>query len=203
MELVLIRHGLPIRVENEPGTPADPPLGDEGREQARRVAEWLAPEGFDVVYSSPMRRAIETAEPLAALLGLPVTVDEELAELDRDHHFYVPVEELKATGDPRYEQLLKGELYGDVDIETWSQVAALAVQRILEAHPGQRIALFAHGGVINAYLSRLLGLDDVFFFGPGYTSVSRVKMSDYSDRLMLHSLNELAHLRPTDVTARR
>jgi probable phosphoglycerate mutase len=201
VELVLIRHGLPIRVENEPGTPADPPLSEVGREQARRVAAWLAPEGFDVVYSSPMRRAVETAEPLAELLGLEVTIDDELAELDRGHHFYVPVEELKATGDPRYEQLLKGELYADVDVETWSKVAALAVQRVLEAHPGQRIALFAHGGVINAYLSTLLGLDQMFFFGPGYTSISRVKVGEYSDRLMIHSLNEQAHLRSTDVTA--
>jgi probable phosphoglycerate mutase len=195
VELVLIRHGLPIRVENEPGTPADPPLSEEGREQARKVADWLAPEGFDVVYSSPMRRAVETAQPLAELLGLEVTVDDELAELDRGHHFYVPVEELKATGDPRYEQLLKGELYADVDVETWSKVAALAVQRVVEAHPGQRIALFAHGGVINAYLSTLLRLDTMFFFGPGYTSISRVKVGDYSDRLMLHSLNEMPHLR--------
>jgi probable phosphoglycerate mutase len=201
VELVLIRHGLPIRVENEPGTPADPPLSEEGREQARLVADWLAPEGFDVVYSSPMRRAVETAEPLAARLGLEVTIDDELAELDRGHHFYVPVEELKATGDPRYEQLLKGELYADVDVETWSKVAALAVQRVVEAHPGQRIALFAHGGVINAYLSTLLGLDTMFFFGPGYTSISRVKVGDYSERLMLHSLNEQAHLRPADRTA--
>lgn len=203
MELVLIRHGLPMRVENEPGTPADPPLCDEGHDQARRVAEWLAPEGFDVVYSSPMRRAIETARPLADRLGLEVVVDEELAELDRNHHFYIPVEELKASGDPRYDQLLKGELYADVDVDTWARVAALAVQRVLEAHADQRIALFAHGGVINAYLSRLIGLDTLFFFGPGYTSISRVKMSDYSDRLMLHSLNELAHLRATDVTAGR
>jgi probable phosphoglycerate mutase len=197
VELVLVRHGLPTRVENEPGTPADPPLSEEGREQARRVAEWLAPEGFDVVYSSPMRRAVETAEPLAGLLGLEVVVDDELAELDRGHHFYVPVEELKRTGDPRYQQLLDGTLYGDVDVETWSKVASLAVQRVIEAHPGERIALFAHGGVINAYLSTLLGLDTKFFFGPGYTSISRVKVGDYSDRLMVHSLNEQAHLRPT------
>jgi probable phosphoglycerate mutase len=201
VELVLIRHGLPMRIENEPGTPADPPLCEEGHEQARRVAAWLAPEGFDVVYSSPMRRAVETAQPLASMLGLDVVVDDELAELDRGHHFYVPVEELKATGDPRYQQLLDGTLYGDVDVETWSKVASLAVQRIVEAHPDDRVALFAHGGVINAYLSRILKLDTTFFFGPGYTSISRVKVGDYSDRLMLHSLNELAHLRATDVAA--
>ena len=195
MELVLVRHGLPMRVENEPGTPADPPLSDEGREQARLVAEWLAPEGFDHVYSSPMRRAVETAEPLAERLGLEVKIDDELAELDRGHHLYVPIEELKASGDPRYEQLLSGQLYGEVDVVTFAKVAHLAVQRILESHPGERIALFAHGGVINAFLSKLLGLQELFFFAPVYTGVSRVKVTDYSDRMMLHTLNEQAHLR--------
>jgi probable phosphoglycerate mutase len=201
VELVLIRHGLPIRVENEPGTPADPPLSDEGREQARRVAEWLAPEGFDAVYSSPMRRAIETAEPLAARLGLAVMVDDELAELDRDHHFYVPVEELKASGDPRYEQLLNGTLYGDVDLDTFAQVVHLAVLRIIEAHEGQRVALFAHGGVINAFATRLLGLKEVFVFPTDYTSITRVKASDWSERLTLYSVNETPHLRPTSAPA--
>jgi probable phosphoglycerate mutase len=200
VELVLIRHGLPMREENEPGgKPADPPLSEEGHRQARLVAEWLAPEGFDVVYSSPMQRARQTAQPLADLLGLEVILDDELAELDRGHHFYIPVEELKATGDPRYEQLLKGELYGDVDMETFGRVSSLAVQRVLEANPGKRIALFAHGGVINAFASRMLELDRWFFFAPHYTGVSRFKTSPYNDKLSLWSLNELAHLRTTDL----
>lgn len=198
VELVLVRHGLPVRVENEPGTPADPPLSEVGHEQARLVADWLAPEGFDAVYSSPMRRAVQTAEPLARRLGLEIVIDDELAELDRGHHFYVPVEELKASGDPRYEELLKGTLYGDVDLETFMKVASLAVQRVMEAHHGERVALFAHGGVINAFLSRLLGLREAFFFAPVYTGISRVKASDYSERMMLHTLNEHAHLRPLE-----
>lgn len=196
MELVLVRHGLPMRVENEPGMPADPPLSEKGHEQARLVAAWLAPEGFDAVYSSPMRRAVETAQPLADRLGLTVTVDDELAELDRGHHFYVPVEELKASGDPRYEELLRGTLYGDVDMETFVKVASLAVRRIMEAHEGERVAVFAHGGVLNAFLSHLVGIKEPFFFAPDYTSISRVKVSDFSQRMMLHSLNETAHLRP-------
>lgn len=196
MELVLVRHGLPMRVENEPGVPADPPLSERGHEQARLVADWLAPEGFDAVYSSPMRRAFETAQPLAQRLGLDIVVDDELAELDRGHHFYVPVEELKASGDPRYDELLKGTLYGDVDVDTFMKVASLAVQRIMEAHEGERVAVFAHGGVLNAFLSRFIGTKEPFFFGPDYTSVSRVKVSDFSGRMMLHSLNETAHLRP-------
>lgn len=52
MELVLVRHGLPMRVENEVGgPPADPSLSEVGREQARLVADWLAAEGYDAVYS--------------------------------------------------------------------------------------------------------------------------------------------------------
>ncbi|MCU1374923.1 MAG: hypothetical protein JWO68_2209 [Actinomycetia bacterium] len=195
MELVLVRHGLPMRIENEPGTPADPPLSEVGHDQARRVADWLAPEGFDAVFSSPMRRAIETAQPLADRLGLQVTVDDELAELDRGHHFYVPVEELKASGDPRYQQLLDGTLYGDVDLVTFAKVCHLAVLRVIEAHQGQRVALFAHGGVINAFLTRFLGIEEVFAFPTDYTSITRVKAGEWSDRLMLYSLNETAHLR--------
>lgn len=196
MELVLIRHGLPVREENEPGTPADPPLSEEGHEQARRVAEWLAPEGFDAVWSSPQQRARQTAQPLADLLGLEVHVDEELCELDRNHHFYVPVEELKRTGDPRYEQLLKGELYGEVDLDTFGRIASLAVERVIEAHPGERVAVFAHGGVINAFAAKVLGLDRWFFFATGYTSVSRFRVPEYGEGpLAVYSLNEQAHLR--------
>jgi 2,3-bisphosphoglycerate-dependent phosphoglycerate mutase len=199
VELALIRHGRPERVEHADGTPADPGLSTAGQEQARRVAEWLAAEAFDAVWSSPMRRAVETARPLADALGVDVVVDDELAELDRGHHFYVPIEELRETGDPRYEQLLRGELYGNVDLDTFTKVAALAVHRVLEANEGRRVAVFCHGGVINAFTSRLLGIDRQFFFAPAYTSITRFRPSEYSGELALWSLNETPHLRELDL----
>ena len=63
--MLLIRHGLPIRAIKPDGTPADPPLSELGQEQARRVADWLREEAIDRIYSSPLRRARETALPLA------------------------------------------------------------------------------------------------------------------------------------------
>ena len=57
MELILIRHGLPVRSREN----ADPPLAEEGHDQARRVAGRLARERIDTVVSSTMRRALETA----------------------------------------------------------------------------------------------------------------------------------------------
>ena len=100
MELLLVRHGLPVRVEDAQG-PADPDLELEGYAQADALARWLADEPIDAVYSSPLRRAQQTAAPVARRLGIDVVIDDELAEFDRDAHFYIPVEELKATRDPR------------------------------------------------------------------------------------------------------
>ena len=72
MELLLIRHAVPERITSEDsgGAPADPSLTDAGRRQARRLAAWLAIEGVDHIVSSPLRRASETAAPVAAALDL-------------------------------------------------------------------------------------------------------------------------------------
>ena len=81
MELVLIRHAEPERVVSTGGR-ADPELTPRGREQARRTAAWLEGEAIAAVWSSPLRRAVQTAEPLAAALGQPVLTDERLSEFD-------------------------------------------------------------------------------------------------------------------------
>src|SRR5690349_6156027 len=103
MELLLIRHALPVRIDEGPGAgPADPALAELGRAQAEAVAEWLADEEVDAIWCSPMRRAQETAAPIAARLGLEVVVEDGIAEYDRESASYIPVEELKAANDPRW-----------------------------------------------------------------------------------------------------
>ncbi|MBK9178164.1 MAG: histidine phosphatase family protein [Acidimicrobiales bacterium] len=201
MELLLIRHALPIRVEHdEGGPPADPELSEVGRDQALHLAAWLRDERIDAVFSSPMQRARETAAPLAAAHGLEVVVDDELAEYDRNAHFYVPVEELKATGDPRWKEVLEGTWTdGEVDPATFRAVVVEAVERVIEANPSRRVAVVCHGGVINAYVAHVLDLGDRFetgFFYPVYTSISRV-MAARSGERSVASLNETAHLRGT------
>ena len=63
MDLLWVRHGEPERIEAGTGVPADPALTERGRDQAERLAQWLATEPIDVILSSPQRRARETAEP--------------------------------------------------------------------------------------------------------------------------------------------
>lgn len=196
----MIRHGLPVRRETTDGTPADPELDEVGRDQAERLARWLRPEGIDAVYVSPMRRALETAGPLATAVGVEPVVDDEIAEFDRNSHFYVPLEELKAAGDPRYEEMMRGEYDSDVDPETFKGVVTVAVERIIEANPSATVAVVCHGGVINAWAAHVLGLADVMFFEPSYTSVSRFACSSRGHRTLV-SLNEVGHLHAERATA--
>jgi probable phosphoglycerate mutase len=196
MELLLIRHALPVRIEGEEGTAADPELDDLGHEQARALADYLAEEQIDALYVSPMRRAVQTAEPVAARLGLEPIYDEELAEFDRQSHFYIPIEELKAEKDERWNDLIGGRwgVDGEVDPATFKSVVVEAVERVIVANPGKTVAVVCHGGVINAYYAELLKLEFPMFFEPAYTSISRILASSAGHR-QIKSINEHAHVR--------
>jgi len=188
MELLLIRHALPIRIdEGAVEGPADPHLAPRGVEQAAALADWLAGEHIDAIWSSPMARALETAAPLRDRLSLPVTVEEGLSEYDRESASYIPVEELKAANDPRWYEVPERP-------EHFQAVVVEAVERIVAAHPSQRVAVVCHGGVVNAYTGHVLGVDEPLFFLPGYTSISRVLASTNGPR-SIASLNETSHVR--------
>jgi probable phosphoglycerate mutase len=193
MELLLIRHARPERVESVE-RPADPPLSPLGRRQAEALAAWLADDegaAVDAVYTSPLRRAAETAVPVAEALGLRPTIEPSIAEYDAEALAYIPIEELRAAGDPRWMELPD-------DIAGFQAGVMAGVDRLAAAHPSQRIALVCHGGVINVVVAAVLGVGARMLFLPGYTSVSRVLVASSGQR-SIASLNEMAHLRVAGV----
>ena len=195
MEIVLVRHGLPLRVELETGI-ADPELAAEGHEQAAKMAAYLGVEDVEAVYVSPLRRALETARPLCKVLGLEAVVSEGVAEFDRNSREYVPVEELRASNDPRWEKLLRGEWDGvDEDPSIFKARVVETVEDMIARHPGGRVVVVCHGGVINQYLAHVLGIEThIGFFYPKYTSIHRV-MAARSGQRSIVSINEASHLR--------
>ena len=195
MEIVLVRHGLPLRVELETGI-ADPELAAEGHEQAAKMAAYLGVEDVEAVYVSPLRRALETARPLCKVLGLEAVVSEGVAEFDRNSREYVPVEELRATNDPRWEKLLLGEWDGvDEDPSQFKARVVETIDEMIARHPGGRVVVVCHGGVINQYLAHVLGIEThIGFFYPQYTSIHRV-MAARSGQRSIVSINEASHLR--------
>lgn len=194
MELLLIRHALPERRENTDG-PADPALTPAGHAQAEHMARYLATEAVHAVYTSPLRRALETAAPLCTAFDLTPVVVDEIAEFDRDANEYIPVEELKAAGDPRFAELLGAV---GVELDGFAERVIGAIDGIVDAHPGQNVAVVCHGGVINTYVSYVLGLpyEPPGFFYPNYTSIHRVVASRSGIRSLV-TLNETSFLRGT------
>jgi 2,3-bisphosphoglycerate-dependent phosphoglycerate mutase len=89
VELLLIRHALPVRRELEIGA-ADPELSENGHAQAKHLAEYLAAEApLDALYASPLNRARQTAAPIAERFGLEVVLEDGVAEWDRYSNEYV------------------------------------------------------------------------------------------------------------------
>lgn len=195
MELLWVRHAEPERVAPGTGVPANPPLTANGREQAQRLAEWLAHERVDAVVSSPQLRARETAAPIAAAHGLDVEVVEGLVEYDVQADHYIPMEELRATNDPRLQDMVEGrwDAFGGESPDTFKARIAETVDGLVARHTGRRVVAVCHGGVINVALALVLGIDRLLWFDPHYTSLSRMVASRTGVR-SLASLNERAHL---------
>ncbi len=193
----MIRHALPVRRELVSGA-ADPELSPAGRAQSEHLAEYLAAEQFEAFYCSPLRRAVETAVPVAARHGLEPVIVDDVAEWDRMSPEYVPVEELKATDDPRWRALVEGVWASDEGPAQFRARVLGAIEHIVDSHRGGRIAIICHGGVINTYLAAVLGLDPARpgFFYPNYTSIHRVMAARTGERSIV-TINETSHLRGT------
>jgi probable phosphoglycerate mutase len=195
VEVILIRHAIPVRRELESGA-ADPELSAQGVRQAELLAEYLSFESLDAIYSSPMLRAQQTAAPLASLFSLGISLVDGVAEFDRHSEWYVPVEELKAANDPRWHELVSGEWTATHETEEQfiSRVTS-AIETIISDHGSQRVAIVCHGGVINAYIASILGVGNKRgFFYPNYTSIHRVAAARSGERSVV-TLNETSHLR--------
>ena len=194
MELVLVRHALPVRIDaTADGTPADPGLSERGLAQAGRVVQALAGDEVTALYTSPARRARETAAPLERALGLTADVAEGLAEFDVADSSYVPIEELRAEGDPRWLAVARGELYSG-DPEAFRVRVVAAVESVAARHPGGRAVLFLHAGSCNAYLGHVLGQTRPLWYAPAYASLQRVAAARDGRRGVV-SLNETGHVR--------
>lgn len=182
-------------METRDGSPADPPLSAIGRAQAERLAHWLAAEKIGAVWTSPMRRARETADPLARALSVELAIDADLVEMDHLSEVYVPLEQLKAEDYPRWQELIqRGGLYAGVDLTAFRRNVVAAVERVIAINAGGRAAVVCHGGVINAWAGHVLGIADPFFLDVAYTGVSRFLAASTGER-SVRSLNETAHLR--------
>lgn len=149
---------------------ADPPLSPRGREQAKRLGERVRRAQPAAIYSSPFRRALETARSISD----DVLVDERLVEVS-----------LEVTED------------GSFDLREPPDAAATRMRSVIDDlvtnHTGERVVAVGHGAAIIACLTDVMKLEPgQLRLLPYYTSVSMVRV--LGDRRMVGSLCDVAHL---------
>jgi broad specificity phosphatase PhoE len=176
MQLLLVRHALPLRSDHGEGS--DPDLSESGLAQIARLPEALARFPICRVVSSPQRRAIQTAEPVAAAHGLAVEIDDRLAEYDRDLPAYIPVEQIREEFPEEWARMAQGQLPSAVDEDAFRARVRSAVDDLVAgADPDDTIVAFSHGGVINVVLHEILGTSRLLSFPVDYASVTRLLFS--------------------------
>lgn len=185
-EVLLVRHALP-----QPDGTMDPGLGDEGRRQSEALAGHLSSLQVDALYSSHLKRARETAEPLSRATGLPVTIDEGLREWVSNATHYVGTENLADVGRAQafHEGRFEDEFLPPHNADELRATMVATVRRIGQGHLGQRIVAVSHGGASNTFLAEVIGSPRRFFFNPGYAGISRVQVWP-DGRFVLLSINE-------------
>jgi broad specificity phosphatase PhoE len=176
VQLLLIRHALPLR--SAPGEGADPELSEVGIAQAQRLPKAMARHPIVRVLSSPQRRAVQTAEPVADAAGRAIEIDDRLAEYDRDMAHYIPIEQIRTEFPEEWDRLARGHLPSGVDENAFvARVFAALDDIVTSGDHDDTVALFSHGGVINVILHRILGTERLLLFPIDYASITRLRYS--------------------------
>lgn len=197
-ELILVRHGQQVWPDEQAtnGEWVNPPLSDLGLEQAEAVAGYLAAEPITAVYASNLDRANVTGQRIAARHDLEVEVVPDLAEF----HFYGQLDPGERPREVLGDKIIRGTHERFVQTLKWDSFpvsessidfrrrVGFAVEAAVTSHPGERIVVACHGGVINAYLAQVLGLAEDMFFPAAHASVHRVRYN--AGRRVIMTLNE-------------
>lgn len=201
-EIIFVRHAQPdINFEGVVGDTIDPSLTEYGRMQAKLVGEALSTKKVDAIFSSPMKRAYETATAVAEHhKHLELKVIQDLREVEVFHEVPPDKTVLEFLG----RELLMGVRERMLEERSWdvypySEASAPFRKRVINAveaaiahNAGERIAIVCHGGVINAYIGHIIRSSYDMFFRPAHASVSIVLAGE--GRRVVRLLNDTHHL---------
>jgi probable phosphoglycerate mutase len=190
----LVRHAAHELVDRVLcGRMAGVSLGEEGRAQARRVAQRLARERIAAIHTGPLERARETAAPIAEQLGLTPEIHEAISEIDVGE--WAGRDFASLQGDPHWASWNSARsVTRPPGGETMPEVQARVVghlERVRGSHPDQAVVLVSHGDVIKAALLYCLNMpiDGYRLFDISPASISTLVIGDWGAKVL--SVNEV------------
>lgn len=158
--LYVVRHGqTEWHAENRYAGVSDVALTGTGRDQAERLGRWAAGSGAAAVWASPLGRSRATAAPAASALGLPITTDGDLAEVDfgaaegRTLAEMPPADVDAFLADP-----VAGAFPGAEDPRKAAERGMAALRRIASRHRGGSVLVVTHNTLLRLTLCGLLGI---------------------------------------------
>jgi 2,3-bisphosphoglycerate-dependent phosphoglycerate mutase len=198
-ELILVRHGETAwnsghRIQGH----TDVPLSERGRAQAARLAPRLAREPIRACFASDLSRAVQTAEPAAARLGLPVATSPAFREADYGSWEGLTADEIAARFPAEYALWRRDSARhrppDGESLEALQSRVMTALAELLLDHGGETVCVVAHGGSVRAAVCGLLRLPiDVWrSLRADNTGVSRIAFTPLGPQLVLY--NDTAHL---------
>jgi broad specificity phosphatase PhoE len=198
--LFLVRHGATNATEEgrfSGSSGAD--LSDQGRLQAARLGERLAPERLAAVYASPLARALDTAHVVARHCGLPVETREGLREIGHGHWEGMTREEVEQEHAEEY-AAWEADPFTFAPLGGESGVGVLAralpvIREIVTAHTGQQVLVVSHKATLRLFLSSLLGFDARGYRDRLDQSPACLNVLDFKDpvRVRLMLFNDTSH----------
>ena len=173
-------------------------LNEQGRGQAAALAERLAAWPIQAIYSSPLERAVETAQAVAGRHGLDIVVEEEVGESRYGDWTGQSIKELAKAPEwlqvqftPGLARFPNGESLGEMQAR-----AVAAVERLRRLHPSGIVAVFSHADVIKAVAAYYAGVPFDLFqrLVIDTASVTWVRFTPHGPRIM--RLNDTGALEP-------
>lgn len=206
--ILLVRHGqTELSIERRFAGRGDTALTKEGLRQAGLVARRLAGANIDVIVTSPLQRARKTAEAVAEATGVPMVVDEDLAEADFGLWQGLTLAEADNTWPAELAAWLSSPDAAPPGGESFAKVALrvlAAFDRLIEAHPHSRAVVVSHVTPIKTLICRALLAPPqaMFRINLDVASLSRVDCFD-GGFAVVRSLNDTEHLRQQQQRRRR
>jgi probable phosphoglycerate mutase len=161
LELIIVRHGQSEGNRDRMFTGHGPsPLTERGRAEARATAKCLATKPIDALYSSDLPRAVQTAEPIAELTGMPILQDAMLREKNFGDLTGMSFAELEAKHPDVWRGLMARNPNfqppgGESHVECRGRMSAF-LKQLYETHANGRVVLVTHGVAINHLLYTLM-----------------------------------------------
>ncbi len=200
VKFIFIRHGLTLDNESMKLSGfIDSELSDMGKKQAKQTSIRLKDEEIDLIYSSPLKRAMDTAKEISKINNVNINIFDEFKEMNFGDFEGLTFKEIESDHKEEYERL-KNESFeysfpnGENMIGFHDRISN-KIDHIIKEQDGKTVLIVSHGGVIRACISHLISKDHTYHWNFKIDNCSITIVEVVDNFAVIHSLNNTEHLR--------